>query len=73
MKNTKPYYTRRDMLWKKRGWYTGMIRKLTDEEAKPLLEKELIYEVKPKRFVILDGKEMTWGEYLKRKKANSAI
>ena len=66
---TKPYKTKRDMQWKNRAWYTGeMTRKLTGEEAKPLLEQGLIYEPQPKRYVILNGKKMAWGDYLKQRK-----
>lgn len=61
------------MYWKGRDWFTGITRKLTDKEAEPLLEKGIIFEtdLKPKRFVILNGKEMTWGEYLKMKRQKS--
>lgn len=68
MRNSKPYHTRRDVQRKGRAWFTGMTRMLAEEEAKPLTEKKLIYEATPKRFVIVDGKEMSWGDYLKRKK-----
>lgn len=69
MKNKKYYSTRKDIVFKNRYWFTGLKRKLSDEEAKPLLEKGIIYEVDTslKKFVILDGKQITWSEYLKYK------
>ena len=60
-----------------KGWYsgTGVIRTLTTEQAKPLLEKDKIVEYippEPKRMVRLlnhEGKEeeITWGKYLRRR------
>ena len=49
-KTTKPYITLRDREWKGKEWFTSYksyknIRRLTDEEAKPLLEKGTIEEV----------------------------
>ncbi len=70
---SKYYQTLLDRSWKGKEWFSGERnkRKLTDEEAKPLLEKEEIKEVdmSPKKFVILDGKEMTWGAYLKYRRS----
>jgi hypothetical protein len=51
MKNkTKPYITLRDREWKGKDWFTSFkghqnIRKLTNEEAEPLLEECTIQEV----------------------------
>jgi len=50
MKQTKPYETLRDRTWKGKEWFTSWrsqksIRKLTEEEAKPLLEEGTIREV----------------------------
>lgn len=64
---SKPYMPRIDMNWKNKIWCTGTTRRLTEKEAAPLLKAGRIYEadMRPKRFVILNGVKMTWGEYLK--------
>jgi len=54
MINTKPYTTLRDRQWKGKEWFTSFrsyknIRKLTDEEAKPLLEEGTIQLVIEKK------------------------
>lgn len=63
----KTYKALRDISLKGKFWFSNTCRKLTDEEAKPYLEKESIipYEPKPKKFVTLDGVQMSWGDYLK--------
>lgn len=48
----KPYITKIDRTWKGKTWFSSLgrakiIRKLTDEEAKPLLEEGTIEEVIP--------------------------
>jgi len=63
----------------KKFWLSSQIRKITPDQAKPLLEKGKIREVTeedtaPKKFVDIvepDGKtrRITWGQYLKERKA----
>ena len=53
---------------KGRFWMSGNVRRLTEDEAKPYLEKRKIclwIKPEPKRFVMLDGIQMSWGAYLK--------
>ena len=50
----KGYITLRDREWKGKEWFTSYksclnVRKLTNEEAKPLLEEGTIQEVIPKK------------------------
>lgn len=72
LKGTQAYEAIFDILdLKGRLWYAGSTRKLTEIQAMPYIEKGKIciwVKPAPKKFVILDGKEMTWGEYLKTKK-----
>jgi len=68
----KTYLSLIDIPFKNRFWLSGRVRKLNDEEAKPLIESEAIVEHNPvpKRWVIIkhpDGasEKMSWGDYLK--------
>jgi len=54
-KETKGYVTLRDRKWKGKLWGTSFrscknIRKLTEEEAKPLLEEGTIQEIVPIKY-----------------------
>jgi hypothetical protein len=73
MKVRKRYMAMVDMFFKGRGWFSNRVRKLTEEEARPLLDAGKIIEYIPqaKRMVRLISSEgkvsiLTWGEYLKR-------
>ena len=52
-KTTEPYITLRDREWKGKEWFTSYgshlnIRKLTDEEAEPLLSEGTVQKIIPK-------------------------
>ncbi|MBU0647518.1 hypothetical protein KKC67_03460 [Patescibacteria group bacterium] len=77
--NTKKYVAILDQPDPKNSekfWMSGQIRTLNDKQAEPLLDRKKITEYikpEPKRKVMLinpDGtkEEMSWGEYLKRKR-----
>jgi hypothetical protein len=77
MKVRKQYIAMVDMAFKGGYWFSNRIRKLTEDEASPLLAtgKIINYIPNPKRMVNLvdsDGNVsiLTWGEYLKRRKQN---
>jgi hypothetical protein len=73
MKVRKQYIALLDNYFKGRGWFSNRVRKLTEEEARPLLDEGKIinYIPEPKRmvrFINAEGKVsiLTWGEYLKK-------
>lgn len=73
MKVRKKYIAIVDIYFKGRGWFSNRVRKLTEQEARPLLNagKIIEYIPQPRRMVRLisaDGKVLilTWGEYLKK-------
>ncbi len=75
--NKKYYVALRDQLFKGKPFFTGkeFKRKMSDEEAKHLLEKGMIREYidEPRKFVtVYDPEEgtktITWGEYLKKRR-----
>lgn len=75
MEKRKTYKVIRDFPHNGKFRGAGMVYKFSDKDAEKYLAKNWIipFDVKPKRYVILDGVKMTWGEYLKRKYANRKI
>ena len=65
----KSYVTLRDIYYNNKSWFTDRPRKLSEKQVREITRKfgDILQEHNPtpKRFVNLDGKEMTWGEYLK--------
>jgi hypothetical protein len=65
----KRYVTMRDIDYRGHSWWTNRPRLLTPEQVANITAKfgNILkeYEYTPKRMVILDGKEMTWSEYMK--------
>jgi len=65
----KQYKVKLDFCYGSKFRGAGLVYKFSDADAKKLIASGKIepYKFKPKRFVILKGKKITWGQYLKYK------